>query len=58
MEKKNVSRFVLLPDGTKKEIIKDKGKYYICNDCQFLKSKYPVVKEEKEKKETAKENAD
>lgn len=55
----NVIGMIELPDGTKKEVIGRKGKYILCRDCQFLKSRFrvlPVPKEEKkEKKEKPKE---
>ena len=55
--KVNAIGMIELPDGTKKEVIGRKGKYILCRDCQFLKSRFrvlPVPKEEKkEKKEPA-----
>ena len=35
---------ITLPDGTKKEVLEQKGKYYICKDAQYLVRKYPLKK--------------
>lgn len=35
---------IVLPDGTKKDVLEQKGKYYICKDSQFLVRKYTLVK--------------
>ena len=49
----NVIGMIELQDGTRKEVIGKKGKYILCRDCQFLKSRFrvlPVPKEEKKGK--------
>ena len=35
---------ITLPDGTKKDVLEQKGKYYICKDAQYLVRKYTLKK--------------
>lgn len=35
---------ITLPDGTKKEVLEQKGKYYICKDSQHLVRKHTLKK--------------
>lgn len=43
MAKKSIGT-ITLPDGTKKEVLEQKGKYYICKDSQHLVRKYALKK--------------
>ena len=43
MAKKSIGT-ITLPDGTKKEVLEQKGKYYICKDAQYLVRKYTLKK--------------
>lgn len=54
---KNVFGVIKLPDGTEKKVIGVRGKYWLCEDCQFLKSKhrlYPAQRKESEETEELK----
>jgi hypothetical protein len=42
---------ITFPDGTKKEVLEQKGKYYICKDAQYLVRKY-TLKEAKKNAES------
>lgn len=35
---------ITLSDGTKKDVLEQKGKYYICKDAQYLVRKYTLIK--------------
>lgn len=39
---KNVFGVIKLRGGTEKKVIGSRGKYWLCEDCQFLKSKYRI----------------
>ena len=43
MAKKSIGT-ITLSDGTKKEVLEQKGKYYICKDAQYLVRKYSLKK--------------
>ena len=43
MAKKSIGT-ITLPDGTKKEVLEQKGKYYICKDAQHLIRNYTLKK--------------
>jgi hypothetical protein len=43
MAKKTIGT-ITLPNGTKKEVLEQKGKYYICKDSQHLVRKYTLNK--------------
>ena len=47
--------YVVLSDGTKKKVLSEEGKYYVCKDSRFRKSS--SVFAPNEKKEVNKENA-
>lgn len=35
---------ITFPDGTKKDVLEQKGKYYVCKDAQYLVRKYTLKK--------------
>ena len=43
MAKKTIGTITLW-DGTKKEVLEQKGKYYICKDAQYLIRNYTLKK--------------
>lgn len=43
MAKKSIGT-ITLADGTEKEVIEQKGKYYICKDAQYLTRNYTLKK--------------
>lgn len=43
MAKKSIGT-ITLPDGTKKEVLEQNGKYYICKDSKHLVRKYTLKK--------------
>lgn len=43
MAKKSIGT-ITLSDGAKKEVLYQKGKYYICKDAQYLVRKYTLKK--------------
>ena len=53
-EKKKILGTITLEDGTKKEVLERKGKFYICKDTSFITWRYklekPVVKADKKPK--------
>ena len=53
-EKKKILGTITLEDGTKKEVLERKGKFYICKDTSFFTWRYklekPVVKSDKKPK--------
>lgn len=52
MAKKSIGT-ITLPDGTKKDVLEQKGKYYICEDAQYLARKYTLDKPKKGVKKNA-----
>lgn len=42
---------ITIGDGTKKEVLEQKGKYYICKDAQYLIRNYTLKKEVKKNAE-------
>ena len=51
MSKKKREKFIVLPDGEEVRVVKESGKFYLCDGCQFLKSNPNI----KVKTETPKE---
>lgn len=43
---------ITLPNGAKKEVLEQKGKYYICKDAQYLVRKYTLKKGAKKNAES------
>ena len=51
---KKVLGYITLEDGTKKEVLERKGKFYICKDTSFFVWRYPLEKPQKAKEPNAK----
>lgn len=53
---------ITLADGTKKDVLEQRGKYYICKDAQYLVRKHelekPIDKAGAKPKKGAKKNAE
>lgn len=54
-EKAEFLGYVVLSDGTKKKVLSEEGKYYVCKDSRFRKSSSVFVLNEK--KEVTRKNA-
>lgn len=52
---KNVFGVIKLPDGTEKKVIGSRGKYWLCEDCQFLKSKHRIHPVQRDENDDGKE---
>lgn len=53
MEEKKILGQIILPDGTRKNVLEEKGRFFICKDAQFRKALHELVpvKEKPKKKE-------
>lgn len=54
-KKAKTVRYAVLPDGSRREITRENGRYYVCGDVQFRKAS---VSTETEKIETDDEKKD
>lgn len=51
-KKAKTIRFLIFPDGEKREITGETGKYWICGDAQFRKTRGLEIVEEKAEEKT------
>lgn len=59
MEEKKILGQIILPDGTRKNVLEEKGRFFICKDAQFRKALYQLepMKEKPRKEKEAEKNA-
>lgn len=58
MSEKKIIGYIVLPNGKKKEVFGERGRYWVCKDAQFRKAAFeliPCEKKEKPKKKQEKE---
>lgn len=48
-EKKPIGELIL-PDGTRKAVFGTAGRFFVCEDCQFFRWRYPFEPAERPKK--------
>ena len=59
MAEKKILGQIVLPDGTRKDVLEEKGRFFICRDAQFRKAlhKLEPVKEKKKEGKGAEKDA-
>lgn len=55
-KKETIIGYITLEDGTKKEVLEQKGKFYICKDTSYFTWRYPLERVKNDTPKTEKKD--